>query len=123
MDAFKIEKNKDLKEFTSWLVGGPAEHYCAPNNIDELKNAMAFAKKETNNINNTDNPAIVEFSMKTKYRPDGQAVAYPGTQNMSTGGYPAHSAINRATNQKDNTKEHAEYKNHRKKYQREKLVN
>ncbi len=39
---FNIEKNKDLKGFTSWLVGGPAEHYIAPKTTEELELAYRW---------------------------------------------------------------------------------
>ena len=45
MSSLKIEENKSLAEFTSWLVGGVAERYVAPQNLDELKEVMALAHK------------------------------------------------------------------------------
>jgi UDP-N-acetylmuramate dehydrogenase len=40
-----IEENKDLAPFTSWLVGGKAECYVAPQNIEQLKEAMLMARQ------------------------------------------------------------------------------
>ncbi len=40
----EIEDNKNLAAFTSWQVGGAAEKYVAPNSLEELKEAMIFAR-------------------------------------------------------------------------------
>lgn len=46
MSGITIEPNKNLSEYTSWLVGGNAEQYCAPKSIDQLKEALLYADKE-----------------------------------------------------------------------------
>lgn len=38
-----FEKNKSLKKFNTWLVGGAAEFYSAPTSLDELKAVMVLA--------------------------------------------------------------------------------
>lgn len=38
-----LEQQKSLKPFTSWLVGGSAEYYWAPTNVNELKMALQWA--------------------------------------------------------------------------------
>jgi UDP-N-acetylmuramate dehydrogenase len=38
-----IEQNVPLKSFTSWLVGGSAEHFAQPINIDQLREVYAWA--------------------------------------------------------------------------------
>ncbi len=43
--SLNILKNVKLAEFTSWQIGGPAENFCLPTNLIELKEALAFAKK------------------------------------------------------------------------------
>jgi UDP-N-acetylmuramate dehydrogenase len=40
----KIEKNKNLKEFTTFRIGGPAQFFCSVTNEAELEEAIAFAK-------------------------------------------------------------------------------
>lgn len=44
----KIEKNKNLAEFTTFRIGGPAQFFCRVKSEDELAEAVAFAK--TNNL-------------------------------------------------------------------------
>lgn len=39
-----IEKNKSLKEYTSWQVGGCAKNYVAPQSVDQLKQAILYAR-------------------------------------------------------------------------------
>ena len=41
-----IWQNHNLAPYTSWLIGGPAEHFCLPTNIDELKTALQFAQEK-----------------------------------------------------------------------------
>ncbi len=41
--SFVIEKNKALKNFTSWLVGGQAEYYSAPSTIEDFIKALSYA--------------------------------------------------------------------------------
>ncbi len=45
MSELKVEQQKSLATFTSWLVGGPAEHYCAPESLGQLQQAMVLAHK------------------------------------------------------------------------------
>jgi UDP-N-acetylmuramate dehydrogenase len=40
----KIDKNKSLKEFTTFRIGGPAQFFCAVTTESELEEAVAFAK-------------------------------------------------------------------------------
>jgi UDP-N-acetylmuramate dehydrogenase len=40
----KIEKNKILKEFTAFRIGGPAQFFCSVTHENELEEAIAFAK-------------------------------------------------------------------------------
>ena len=40
-----IQQNVLLADYTSWLVGGPAEYFCLPTNINELKEALLWADK------------------------------------------------------------------------------
>ena len=44
----KILQNVNLAEYTSWLVGGVADNFCLPETLDDLKEAITFAK--TNNL-------------------------------------------------------------------------
>jgi UDP-N-acetylmuramate dehydrogenase len=41
----KILQNKTLKELTTFKIGGQAKYFCAPQNFDEMKEALLFAKK------------------------------------------------------------------------------
>lgn len=43
--SLKILKNVNCAEYTSWLVGGEAEHFCMPENIQQLQEALAFSKQ------------------------------------------------------------------------------
>ena len=43
--SLNILNNVNLSEYTSWLIGGPAEFFCLPINIEELKDALFYAKK------------------------------------------------------------------------------
>jgi len=43
----QIKKNVDLSSFTSWMVGGPADFFCLPSNLEELREALEFAKTKT----------------------------------------------------------------------------
>lgn len=38
-----IQKQVSLASYTSWSVGGPAEYFCLPQNIEEIKEALSFA--------------------------------------------------------------------------------
>jgi len=42
--SFDIQKNVVLAPYTSWNVGGPAEEFCQPCSIAELKEAVAYAE-------------------------------------------------------------------------------
>ncbi len=46
----RIEKNKELAQFTSWEVGGCAQYYLAPENLEELKQAVLFASEHNYEI-------------------------------------------------------------------------
>lgn len=39
----EIKKNVSLAPYTSWLIGGPADHFCLPSQVDELKEAWSWA--------------------------------------------------------------------------------
>lgn len=39
----EIKKNVSLAEYTSWLVGGPAEYFCLPENEADVKEAVLWA--------------------------------------------------------------------------------
>ena len=41
----ELEKNKSLKEYTTFRIGGRAKYFFAPKNLDEAKQAYFFAKK------------------------------------------------------------------------------
>lgn len=43
--SLKIEKNISLKKFTSWNVGGEAEHYCSPDSVEQVKEALLYGYK------------------------------------------------------------------------------
>lgn len=42
--SLKISHNVNLAEYTSWLVGGNADNFCLPETLDDLKEAITFAK-------------------------------------------------------------------------------
>lgn len=42
--SLKISQNVNLAEYTSWLVGGNADHFCLPETIEDLKEAIAYSK-------------------------------------------------------------------------------
>jgi UDP-N-acetylmuramate dehydrogenase len=39
----EIKQNVSLAEYTSWLVGGPAENFCLPETIEDVKEAIRWA--------------------------------------------------------------------------------
>ncbi len=39
-----IQQNVTLADYTSWLVGGPAEYFCTPTNMQELQDAVQWAQ-------------------------------------------------------------------------------
>lgn len=41
----EIKQNVPLASYTSWLIGGSADHFCTPRNQDELKQAWEWAEK------------------------------------------------------------------------------
>ena len=41
-----IEQNKELAPFTSWEVGGAAQYFCSPKNLDQLKQAVEWSLQE-----------------------------------------------------------------------------
>lgn len=43
--SIEIQKSIVLAPFTSWLVGGVAEEFCQPSNLEELKEVVLYAKK------------------------------------------------------------------------------
>jgi UDP-N-acetylmuramate dehydrogenase len=40
----KILRKEPLKKHTSFRIGGPADYFCVPKNIDELKEALTYAR-------------------------------------------------------------------------------
>src|SRR3989344_3882302 len=40
----KILSNVNLAEYTSWMIGGDADHFCLPTSMDELRAAFQEAK-------------------------------------------------------------------------------
>ena len=42
--SLKISQNVNLAEYTSWLVGGNADHFCLPETLEDLKEALTHAK-------------------------------------------------------------------------------
>jgi UDP-N-acetylmuramate dehydrogenase len=45
-----IQKKKSLSQYTSWLVGGEAEFFCLPKNIEELKSCLQWAQNEKQQV-------------------------------------------------------------------------
>lgn len=43
--SLSISKNVNLAQYTSWLIGGEAEYFCLPTTLDELREALAFARE------------------------------------------------------------------------------
>lgn len=39
----KYLRNEPLKKHTSFRIGGPADYFCVPSNVEELKEALTFA--------------------------------------------------------------------------------
>src|SRR3989338_5604350 len=39
----EIKQNVSLAEYTSWMVGGPAEFFCLPETLDDVKAALKWA--------------------------------------------------------------------------------
>lgn len=42
----QIQSNISLAPYTSWQVGGPAEFFCSPRNMDQLLEAQAWARSK-----------------------------------------------------------------------------
>jgi len=42
--SLSILKNVKLADYTSWLIGGPAENFCLPTNMQELREALKYAE-------------------------------------------------------------------------------
>lgn len=42
--SLNVLQNHSLAEYTSWLIGGPADYFCTPADIEELREALKFAK-------------------------------------------------------------------------------
>lgn len=49
--SLNLLQNINLAEYTSWLIGGPADHFCLPTTVDELQTALKTAKKNQWPIN------------------------------------------------------------------------
>src|SRR5262245_46581116 len=45
-----IQRSVHLAPFTSWNVGGPAEEFFQPTNVEELKTALAYAEENQKTI-------------------------------------------------------------------------
>jgi len=43
--SLAILQNVNLAQYTSWLVGGEAQYFALPKKLDDLKDALQFAKK------------------------------------------------------------------------------
>lgn len=42
--SLSILKNVKLADYTSWLIGGPAENFCLPTSLQELREALKYAE-------------------------------------------------------------------------------
>ncbi|MES3038129.1 MAG: UDP-N-acetylmuramate dehydrogenase [Bdellovibrionota bacterium] len=42
----EIKTQIQLKDYTSWLIGGPADFFCLPTTIEELAGAITFARNK-----------------------------------------------------------------------------
>lgn len=43
--SLNVLNNVVLDQYTSWMVGGMAEHFCMPKTLEDLKEAIRFAKE------------------------------------------------------------------------------
>lgn len=43
--SLNVLQNVNLAQYTSWLIGGDAEHFCMPLAVDDLKQALKFAEQ------------------------------------------------------------------------------
>lgn len=41
--SLNVLQNVNLAQYTSWLIGGDAQHFCAPTNIAELQEALNYS--------------------------------------------------------------------------------
>lgn len=48
--SLNILKNVSLAPYTSWLIGGPAEFFCLPEDLAQLKEAQLYASENRLNI-------------------------------------------------------------------------
>jgi len=46
----EIKQNVSLAEYTSWLVGGPAEYFCLPETIEDVKKALLLAQNKNTDV-------------------------------------------------------------------------
>lgn len=44
--SLNILNNVLLDQYTSWLIGGPAEFFCMPKTVEELKMALSYAEEK-----------------------------------------------------------------------------
>jgi UDP-N-acetylmuramate dehydrogenase len=44
MNSLIFQKNISLAQFNSWKVGGAADYYCTPTNVEELMSALQWAR-------------------------------------------------------------------------------
>src|SRR5437868_4205188 len=42
----EIKQNVSLAEYTSWLVGGPADYFCLPQSLQDVQEAMTWADQQ-----------------------------------------------------------------------------
>lgn len=50
LNKLQINSNVTLADKTSWQVGGPAEFYCAPDSIEQLKECLKWANERNHKI-------------------------------------------------------------------------
>ena len=43
--SLNILNNVSLAQYTSWMIGGPAEFFCLPVNFEQLRNALAYSRQ------------------------------------------------------------------------------
>jgi UDP-N-acetylmuramate dehydrogenase len=48
--SLNVLQSVNLAQYTSWLIGGDAEHFCMPLTVDDLKQALKFAEQNKLNI-------------------------------------------------------------------------
>lgn len=63
----QIDSNVSLASYTSWLIGGVAEHFCLPTNLQELQEAVRWAheqKKEITVLSGGSNVLISDAGIK-----------------------------------------------------------